>query len=76
MNAFAEKDKSLPVFLRERGIKGTLRVTNADGRRIEKVKLVLRGFFVNMIGHGCAELYQPHKLKMEQRVRLLFLVGQ
>jgi len=44
-NAFLSKDRKAdcPVFLRHRGIQGSLRVTNVDESGLEKVKLILRG---------------------------------
>lgn len=45
-NTFISKDndKEIPVFLRHRGIQGTLRASQAaESGGIDKVKLVLRG---------------------------------
>lgn len=48
-NTFTSKtqDTEIPVFLRHRGIQGTLKASNvAESGGIEKVKLVLKGMKV------------------------------
>jgi hypothetical protein len=44
-NTFISRDKNAdcPVFLRHRGIQGSLRATNVVEGGLDKVKLVLRG---------------------------------
>lgn len=42
-NAFAEKKDNLPLFMRQDGIRGCLRLSNPGGEAMDKVKLILRG---------------------------------
>ncbi|TLD26186.1 hypothetical protein E2P81_ATG07998 [Venturia nashicola] len=70
-NTFASKDENtgIPVFLRHRGVQGTLNVSKvAESGGIEKVKLVLKGYMVNAVGHRCPSLYSPHRLVLEQKL--------
>ncbi|RDI89525.1 hypothetical protein Vi05172_g104 [Venturia inaequalis] len=70
-NTFSAKDedKEIPVFLRHRGIQGTLKASKVAGSGgIEKVKLVLKGYMVNVVGHRCPSLFSPHKLVLEQKL--------
>jgi hypothetical protein len=47
-NAFSEKKNDMPLFMREGGIKGCLRLNKSGAVEVEKVKLVLRGEFANL----------------------------
>ncbi|KIV99511.1 uncharacterized protein PV09_08817 [Verruconis gallopava] len=67
-NAFPEKKEDHPLFMRQGGIRGCLKLRNPGGIEVDKVKLILRGYMFNTIGHGCQELYQPHKLRMESKI--------
>ncbi|QDS67953.1 hypothetical protein FKW77_008957 [Venturia effusa] len=52
MNTFPsrELDNEVPIFLRHRGIQGTLKASRvAESGGIEKVKLVLKGYLMNVI---------------------------
>ena len=42
-NAFVEKKNDLPLFLRQGGVQGSLRLGNPNGESVDKVKLILRG---------------------------------
>jgi hypothetical protein len=44
-NAFASREKASPVFLRHRGIRGSLKARFGAENDVEKVKVVLRGSF-------------------------------
>jgi len=91
-NSFSSSDSNVPVFLRHRGVRGSLRVENVTANEVEKVKVVLRGLFIplqqrardllilelvgsmiNIVGHGCPALYQPHKTVLEQTVPIYWI---
>jgi hypothetical protein len=42
-NAHASREESTPVFLRHRGVRGSLKAKYGAENNVEKVKLVLRG---------------------------------
>lgn len=42
-NPIAHREQTSPVFLRHRGIQGSLITKNRSGHGVEKVKVVLRG---------------------------------
>jgi hypothetical protein len=48
-NAFASREKASPVFLRHRGIRGSLKAKHGAENDVEKVKVVLKGMFVPFV---------------------------
>jgi sulfur relay (sulfurtransferase) complex TusBCD TusD component (DsrE family) len=42
-NAFAEKQNEIPLFFRQGGVQGSLKLGNPAGDSVDKVKLILRG---------------------------------
>lgn len=42
-NAFAGREESSPVFLRHKGIQGSVNVKYVAENEVEKIKVVLRG---------------------------------
>jgi hypothetical protein len=42
-NAYASREKASPVFLRHRGIQGSLKALHGEANDVEKVKVVLKG---------------------------------
>jgi len=49
-NAYAAREQSSPVFLRHRGIRGSLKAKHGAENDVEKVKVVLRGTFSSFFG--------------------------
>ena len=64
-NAFSEKSDELPLFMRQDGIRGCLRLGNPSGEEVEKVKLILRGMAITTVDSNHAHtrrlLIQHHR---------------
>ncbi|KAF2403710.1 hypothetical protein EJ06DRAFT_527313 [Trichodelitschia bisporula] len=59
---------AIPVFFRHTGVKGSLRAFNVSNNDVDKIKIVLRGFLLNVVGHRCPQFQLSHDMVVEHQL--------